>query len=110
MAREVVLAMEREFGSRPGAVVAGIGPSIGPCCYQVGPEVACSFREHGLTPVMRGDRLDLWESTALQLSGAGVSAIETADICTACNTSDFFSHRSEDGVTGRFGLVAGLTA
>lgn len=110
MAREVVMTMRREFGSRPEAVAAAVGPSIGPCCYQVGPEVAGTFRENGQRPVMRGDRLDLWDSTVQQLTEMGVRAVEVAGVCTSCNTGDFFSHRAEGGVTGRFSLVAGLGA
>jgi polyphenol oxidase len=59
---------------------------------------------------MHGIRLDLWESTAHQLKGAGVRAIEVAGVCTSCHTDRFFSHRAEGGVTGRFALIAGLSA
>lgn len=110
MARTVVSAMRREFGSVPGDIYAAVGPSIGPCCYEVGEEVPASFRLHGLTPVMRGPRLDLWESSVSQLEDAGVGTVELAGICTSCNTDRFFSHRAEGGVTGRFALVAGLAA
>jgi YfiH family protein len=106
----VVSALIRNFGSRPQDIQVGIGPSIGPCCYEVGLEVTASFRKHGFSPAMRGNRLDLWESTAHQLRSAGVRRVEVAGICTRCNTDQFFSHRGENGVTGRFALVAGLTA
>lgn len=110
MASVVVSALRREFGSRPEDIHAAIGPSIGPCCYEVGEDVPASFHRHGLAPVMQGKRLDLWESTVRQLDRAGVKTIEVAGLCTRCNTDRFFSHRGEGGVTGRFALVAGLKA
>lgn len=110
MASAVVAALERGFGSRPEDILTAIGPSIGPCCYEVGDDVPASFRCCGFTPVMCGNRLDLWESTVLQLERVGVRAIEVAGLCTSCHTDRFFSHRAEGGVTGRFALVAGLTA
>lgn len=108
IAQEVVRTMSLEFGSRPEDIAVGVGPSIGPCCYEVGTDVPDTFRRHGQRPVMEGNRLDLWESTALQLAEAGVTAVEVSGICTRCHADDFFSHRGEGGRTGRFGLIAGL--
>jgi len=115
VALTAVRAMTQAFGSRPETIIAGVGPSIGPCCYQVGPEVAAQVRntfrndsESLLT--QHGDRhhLDLWQANRRQLEIAGVRQIEVAGLCTACRTDEFFSHRAEKGRTGRFGLLAVL--
>jgi polyphenol oxidase len=88
-----------------GRVAAAIGPAIGPCCYEVGPEVAARFDFDLLT----GRKLDLWAAAERALRAAGVEQIERADVCTACNPELFFSHRRDDGVTGRQGVI-GLVA
>lgn len=107
---EVVRTMSEVFGSDPGDIRVGIGPSIGPCCYTVGEAVFDTFRQRGNEAVTGKDRshLDLWTSNEHQLRRVGVSDIESARICTACNTHTFFSHRGEAGRTGRFGLCVGL--
>ncbi|MCL4370605.1 MAG: peptidoglycan editing factor PgeF [Chloroflexi bacterium] len=108
--------MSREYGSCPSDVLAGIGPSIGPCCYEVGPEVATAAeREFVGANVLRRDacgrvRFDLWGANAETLTRAGVRAenVATAGICTRCHHDLFFSHRAAGGLTGRFGVVAGI--
>jgi polyphenol oxidase len=89
----------------PGPVAAAIGPAIGPCCYEVGAEVAEPFGPD----VMRGRNLDLWAASERALRAAGVERIERIDLCTACNPDLFFSHRRDDGVTGRQGVIARVT-
>ena len=54
-------------------------------------------------------RFDLPAANAQQLAAAGVLHVEQADLCTACHNDEFFSHRLEDGRTGRFGVLIGLT-
>jgi copper oxidase (laccase) domain-containing protein len=102
------------FGSRPEDIRAGIGPSIGPCCYSVGAEVLSTFRARLTKPVLAGSNgaahLDLWRTNERQLRDVGVRSIETAGICTACHAATYYSHRGEDGVTGRFAMVAGIPA
>jgi YfiH family protein len=117
VAVEAVRAMIRAFGSRPDQVLAGVGPSIGPCCYRIGPEVAAQVRadfqesEGWLLPQTAGAiHLDLWAANRQQLEGVGVSQVEVAGLCTACHTEEFFSHRAENGRTGRFGVMAILSA
>ena len=90
----------------PGAVAAAVGPSIGPCCYEVGPEVAEPFGPD----VMRGRNLDLWAASERALRASGVGQIERIDLCTACHPDQFFSHRRDHGVTGRQGVIARVTA
>jgi YfiH family protein len=108
-----IRAMQQVFGSNPADIAAGIGPSIGPCCYEVGPDVVEGVRRafdgaaETLLKPGKGERLhfDLWAANALALRQAGVERIEVANLCTACHADLFFSHRAEHGRTGRFGAV-----
>ena len=88
-----------------GTLAAAIGPAIGPCCYEVGEEVAAPFRERFGSDVMRGGRLDLWTSAERALRAAGVSRVDRFDRCTACEAEAFFSHRRDAGRTGRQGVI-----
>ena len=81
-----------------GPIAAVIGPGIGACCYEVGPEVAGLFG-------VRGRRLDLRAVAERVLHAAGVERIEHVDVCTACDAERFFSHRRDGGVTGRQGVI-----
>ena len=127
VAARTVNKLMDEFDTDPTDLIAGIGPSIGPCCYDVGADVVERFyaeqplvADHVLsTPDFAsagsftgalnegGKRLNLWRANILQLVTAGVfeANIATAGICTSCNTNDFFSHRAEGGRTGRFGAL-----
>ena len=89
-----------------GTLTAAIGPGIGPCCYEVGEEVATPFRERFGDDVMRESRLDLWTSAERALRAAGVERIHRFDRCTACEPEMFFSHRRDGGRTGRQGVIA----
>jgi purine-nucleoside/S-methyl-5'-thioadenosine phosphorylase / adenosine deaminase len=104
-----VSAMGEAFGSWPEDLVAGIGPAIGPCCYEVGADVHEAFADR---PGLLSDgRLDLWESNRQALLEAGVPEenIEVAGICTRCESERFFSHRANGGQpAGRFGAVIRL--
>ena len=93
---------------------AGIGPTIGLCCYEVGPEVVAAV-EAACPPganVVRntGGRtcLDIPTAVQAQLRAIGVEQVEDAGLCTACQVGEFFSHRAEHGRTGRFGVVMEL--
>ena len=90
-------------GGRP---TAAIGPGIGPCCYEVGEEVAAPFRERFGDDVVRESRLDLWTSAERALRAAGVEQVDRVDRCTACEPETFFSHRRDAGRTGRQGVIA----
>jgi YfiH family protein len=92
-----------------GELTAAIGPGIGPCCYEVGEEVAAPFRERFGDDVVRGRRLDLWTSAERALHTAGVERVERFDRCTACEPETFFSHRRDRGRTGRQGVIAYVT-
>jgi copper oxidase (laccase) domain-containing protein len=89
-----------------GDLTAMIGPGIGPCCYEVGEEVAAPFRNRFGDDVVRDGRLDLWTSAELALRAAGVGRVERLDRCTACEPETFFSHRRDHGRTGRQGVIA----
>ncbi|MBN1285333.1 MAG: peptidoglycan editing factor PgeF [Anaerolineae bacterium] len=109
-----VCKMVEVFGCRPADIWAGIGPSIGPARYEVGPEVVTAVREAfeyagGLVRrVGSGFYLDLWAANQLALLRVGVGRVDVAGICTASRTDEFFSHRAEGGRTGRFGAVLTL--
>ncbi|MFN2472107.1 MAG: polyphenol oxidase family protein [Gaiellaceae bacterium] len=92
-----------------GRAVAAIGPSAGPCCYEVGEEVAAPYRERFGPTVLRGRRLDLWEAAERALVAAGVTDVHRTDLCTVCDPDRFFSHRRDGkprGVQGVLALVA----
>ena len=89
-----------------GPLAAAIGPGIGPCCYEVGEEVAAPFRERFGGDVVHESRLDLWTSAERALRAAGVERVDRFDRCTACEPGTFFSHRRDAGRTGRQGVIA----
>jgi YfiH family protein len=91
-----------------GPAVAVIGPGIGPCCYEVGDDIRVAFKARFGTEVVQGRKLDLWRSCELALHEAGVKRVERVDLCTACNPELFFSHRRNNGITGRQGVIAYL--
>lgn len=103
-----VEAMQHRFGCRPDQIVAGIGPSLGPCCaefvnYQTEiPEALWDYR-------VGDNHFDFWSISRDQLTAAGLSGekIESGNVCTRCHTEEFFSYRGE-GVTGRFASVIGM--
>ena len=88
-----------------GKIAAIIGPGIGPCCYEVGDEIADAYRSRFGARALRGRNLDLWEVGERILHDAGVAAVERLDLCTACDPERFFSHRRDAGVTGRQGVI-----
>jgi polyphenol oxidase len=100
----IVAAGVRALGAQ--ALVAAIGPSIGPCCYEVGEEVASPFREAFGDDVVHEGKLDLWTSAERALRAAGVERVERSDLCTFCDSERFFSHRRDHGRTGRQGVIA----
>ena len=117
IAAKTVAAMQAAYGTRPEDCLAAIGPAIGPCCYEVGPEVAAQFRT--AFPAFAGEilaereghiHLDLWQANRRQLESAGLlpEHIEAAETCTACNSDVFFSYRADQGTTGRIAAVIAL--
>ncbi len=115
VAAAAVNAMTAAYGSRPEDILAGIGPSISPDHYEIGPDVITRVRE---AYPEDADKLlihreghiyfDLWQANELTLKNAGVRSVEISGLCTACHPEDWFSHRAEEGKTGRFGALIGL--
>jgi YfiH family protein len=103
LAAGVVEAGVAALGS--GATAAVIGPSIGPCCFEVGPEVSDRF-DADLT---RDRYLDLWEAGERALRRAGVERVDRLDMCTRCNAELFFSHRRDGKVRGVQGVIGAVT-
>jgi YfiH family protein len=97
IAPKAVQAMHAQFGSAPEDLVVAIGPGIGKCCFEVGPEVAVQFGLSGRTKV------DLVETMRRQLGRNGVSPgqISTRGYCTVCNSELFESYRRDREVAGR---------
>lgn len=100
----ILAAGTRALGG--GALAAAIGPGIGPCCYEVGEEVAAPFRDRFGDDVVHERRLDLWTSAERALLAAGVERVDRFDRCTCCEPETFFSHRRDAGRTGRQGVIA----
>lgn len=94
-----------------GPLGAAIGPGAGGCCYDVGPEVHDAFAARGLPDhVHDGSRLDLKAIAGSLLERAGVGSTHDLALCTICSDRTLlFSHRREQGVTGRQGGLAWLT-
>lgn len=89
-----------------GHAQACVGPAIGPCCFEVGPDVAEPFAAAYGRDVLRGRKLDLWTSAERALRAAGVERVERVDLCTACNPQLFFSHRRTGKPRGVQGVIA----
>jgi YfiH family protein len=113
--RAAVETMHDVYHSQPYNILAAIGPSIGPDHYNIGPDVELKVRDKfktqadNLLPTMNGCvHFDLWNANRLLLEDCGVYHIELAGVCTACNLDDWYSHRGEKGLTGRFGVLVGL--
>jgi YfiH family protein len=88
-------ALER-FDSSPAAAV---GPGIGGCCYEVGDDVVEAFSD--IEGAVSGRMLDLRRVIGAKLSEAGVADVQHLDRCTSCEPELYFSHRRDEGVTGR---------
>ncbi len=115
IALETVVKMNQIFGSKPSDLLTGIGPSIGPDHYLVGEDVISEFKRvfhrtwrEIISDAPNGVKLDLWKANQLTLQKAGVKSIEVSKICTGCQTDEWFSHRAENGLTGRFAGLVGL--
>ena len=118
IAKHTVETMETTFGSSAKDIIAGIGPSIGPCCYKVGPEVISQAKSvlHPANEYIINESeggagyLDLKKANLDQLLYAGLEEknIETTSLCTFHNPGLLFSYRYHKGYTGRFGAGISL--
>ena len=104
IARRAVDAMGARFGASPQNLHAAIGPAIGACCFEVGPEVAEQFGHEGRV------HIDLASVNRLQLLEAGVTEqrIYTSKLCTMCNVEEFHSFRRDRERAGRMYAFVGL--
>lgn len=107
-----VRGLSDHYGISAASLTAAIGPSIGPCCYEVGGELVAAFESRGWTRAQverwfsqRDGRLhlDLWRASRDQLERAGVPTdrIFVSRLCTACHAGWFHSYRREGAGTGR---------
>jgi hypothetical protein len=110
--RYLIEAMQHEYGTKPRDLIVGIGPSGGPCCYEVGQDVEAEVKnsfsncENIIKNVEDKTIFDMWEANRTTLIEAGVKPgnIQISGICTISSNNKFFSARQGDG--GRF--VAGI--
>lgn len=95
-------------GSNPADILAYIGPCISLAHFEVGDEVAAQFDE--AFKIRKGAKwhVDLKAANAAQLQALGIQQIEIDPACTVANNADFFSHRTEKGVTGRMLALIGF--
>jgi len=136
--QKAVGRMQYEYGSNPAHLLAAIGPSVGPCCYEVAADFVSKFTAQfadapgyfdeprsgeepnplqwlnmappGHQPPPRGVHLDLRKANRSQLLAAGLRPqnIFVSDLCTACRTDLFFSYRKEGALSGRLMSVVGI--
>ena len=136
--QKTVGRMQYQFGCRAADLLAAIGPSIGPCCYEVGAEFVTKFtaqfpdapdyfdeartgdepnplqwlnmKPPGHQPPPKNVHLDLRKANHSQLAAAGLRAknIFISELCTACRNDLFFSYRKEGPVSGRMLSVIGV--
>jgi len=105
VAPRTIEAMARHFGTRAEDLTVVLGPGIGPCCFEVGPEVATQFRD--LLP--RGEDLSVRTKIDLALAlvgqlrrvGVALGQIGTSSLCTFCQTGTFHSYRRDREAAGR---------
>jgi YfiH family protein len=138
IAAKTIGKMQMHFRTNPRDLLAAIGPSIGPCCYEVGTEVATQFLSQfpdapdyfdefrtgdepnpiqwlnmmppGHQPPPKGVLLDLRKANRSQLLAAGLRPqnIHTIDLCTACRPDLLFSYRKQGPASGRLMAIIGI--
>lgn len=114
---KTIRQMAEVYGTKPEDCLAGIGPSIGLECFEVGPEVVEEFKanfdnwEEFTEPFRDGKyKIDLWKANKLMLIAQGVPEknITVSGFCTRCNEELFFSHRRDKGRTGSMSAIIEL--
>lgn len=116
---KLVRSMEREFGTDPADLICGIGPSIGPCCFEVDApvyEVFAAKKELSPAEWTREDgggkyHVDLWEANRRILAASGVPErnIAVSGLCTKCRADLLYSHRASGGKRGGLAAFLALT-
>jgi YfiH family protein len=112
---KAINALSEKYGTLPGDLLVGLGPAICGDCYPIGIEVADKVESvfQGNTGSILSKKegqihLDLPLACHRMLKRIGVKNIEMSEICTAENLDYWFSHRAENGTTGRFGALLAL--
>jgi len=114
VARKTLQKMQDAFSTKPSDCLAAIGPSVGPCCYEVDKPVLDMVKQHltyagEIIQPLSSEKgmLNLWQANALAMQKAGIAAdsIFVGGLCTSCHTQMFFSHRKERGRTGRMAAL-----
>ncbi len=111
IAAKAVEIMTAQFGASALRIKAAIGPSIGPCCFETGGEVACCFDESLVTECQNGKfRVDLWRANENILTHCGLKRenIDILKMCTICNSDTLYSYRTHKESTGRMGAFVVL--
>lgn len=114
--QKTVAKMTQEFGTNPEDCLVGIGPSIGPCCYEIDEFVLIQFQKafswwaRVVKPSGKKWSLNLWEANRQQLLDGGIlpDHILVSQVCTASNLDQYFSYRAENGRTGRIAAIISL--
>jgi len=110
-----VQAMKQEFGSRPDDLWVGIGPAICKQHYAVNLDVVDAISAAVPPSAHIAEKragqwfADLPGAVNAQLRNLGIQQVNHASLCTACQTEEWYSHRAESGITGRFGVLVMLT-
>ena len=103
----VVREAVRALGAAdPASLIAAIGPSIGPCCFEVNNDVASQLSDAAGDGIVlrRGHEkphVDLWRAVGHQLRRAGLSAVDTVSQCTMCDRARYYSYRRDGAQSGR---------
>lgn len=109
--KKAIEMMRSEFGSDPGDIIAAVGPSIGPCCFEVGSDTAEAFEHKYRIPKATGKfHVDLWAVNRDDLLNIGLRAenIFISGECTICNSDKYYSYRTHKEHTGRQVAVISL--
>jgi YfiH family protein len=106
LVQRIVPAALEHFEGPPADLIAWIGPAIGPCCYEVGEEVAAEVVGASSPMVVHSGtkgrpHLDLHAAAALQLAECGVREIRRVALCTRCSTEQLWSYRRDGKGAGR---------
>lgn len=117
--KKAVNILEKDFNADIKKIKAAIGPAVGSCCYPVSPETAnelkttieTDYDNIFITNIKNTGSVfvDLKKLNARQLIESGVVHIDKSDNCTSCMNSVFYSHRAENGKTGRHASIASLS-
>ena len=117
IAQKTIDMLVKNYHCQPQHILAAIGPSIGPCCYQINSTMADQAArelhenpEYFINSTNDGLYFNLWQANKKQLQHAGIKDdhLYCAELCTSCNFDLFYSYRKGKKVTGRFGALIGL--